>query len=155
MSQTHCYATGTVTLPWKCNMVHRSCYQGNPTCNNINFENCQNIYGHIFKIIKFSKFLVELFKNFGSFSKLENPIFFIYKIWKLLGTFSIFWEHFQNSHVLKISMFSKFWGNFSKFLRHIFKTKNFQNWKIFKFIGIFFKCLGKKKIFGHIQNVKI
>jgi hypothetical protein len=27
---THCYATGTVTLQWKCNMVHRSCYQGKP-----------------------------------------------------------------------------------------------------------------------------
>jgi hypothetical protein len=28
--QTHCYAAGTVTLLWKCNMVHRSCYQGKP-----------------------------------------------------------------------------------------------------------------------------
>jgi hypothetical protein len=29
-TQTHCYVAGTVTLPWKCNMVHRSCYQGKP-----------------------------------------------------------------------------------------------------------------------------
>jgi hypothetical protein len=34
MQQTHCYATGTVTLLWKCNMVHRSCHQGNLICNN-------------------------------------------------------------------------------------------------------------------------
>jgi hypothetical protein len=27
---THCYTTGTATLLWKCNMVHRSCYQGKP-----------------------------------------------------------------------------------------------------------------------------
>jgi hypothetical protein len=33
MPQTHCYATVTVTLPWKCYRVHRSCYQGNLTCN--------------------------------------------------------------------------------------------------------------------------
>jgi hypothetical protein len=30
MQQTHYYTTGTATLPWKCNMVHRSCYQGKP-----------------------------------------------------------------------------------------------------------------------------
>jgi hypothetical protein len=35
MQQTHCYATGTVMLLWKCNRVHRSCYQGNLICNNI------------------------------------------------------------------------------------------------------------------------
>jgi hypothetical protein len=27
---THRYTTGTATLPWKCNMVHRLCYQGKP-----------------------------------------------------------------------------------------------------------------------------
>jgi hypothetical protein len=30
MQQTHCYTTWTITLLWKCNMVHRSCYQGKP-----------------------------------------------------------------------------------------------------------------------------
>jgi hypothetical protein len=30
MQQTHCHTTGTVTLLWKYNMVHRSCYQGKP-----------------------------------------------------------------------------------------------------------------------------
>jgi hypothetical protein len=30
MQQTHYYTTGTAMLPWKCNMVHRSCYQGKP-----------------------------------------------------------------------------------------------------------------------------
>jgi hypothetical protein len=30
MQQTHCYATGTATLLWKRNRVHRSCHQGNP-----------------------------------------------------------------------------------------------------------------------------
>jgi hypothetical protein len=30
MKQTRCYATGTVTLLWKRNRVHRSCHQGNP-----------------------------------------------------------------------------------------------------------------------------
>jgi hypothetical protein len=30
MEQTHCYATGTVTLLWKRNRVHRLCHQGNP-----------------------------------------------------------------------------------------------------------------------------
>jgi hypothetical protein len=30
MQRTYCYATGTITLQWKCNMVHRSCYQGKP-----------------------------------------------------------------------------------------------------------------------------
>jgi hypothetical protein len=31
MQYTHCYTTGTVTLLWKCNMIHRSCYQGKPS----------------------------------------------------------------------------------------------------------------------------
>jgi hypothetical protein len=30
MQQTHYYTTGAATSPWKCNMVHRSCYQGKP-----------------------------------------------------------------------------------------------------------------------------
>jgi hypothetical protein len=30
MPQTHCYATVTVTLLWKCHKMHRSCYQGKP-----------------------------------------------------------------------------------------------------------------------------
>jgi hypothetical protein len=38
MLQTHCYATGTITLLWKCYRVHRSCHQGNPTCNNMNYS---------------------------------------------------------------------------------------------------------------------
>jgi hypothetical protein len=33
MPETHCYATATVALLWKCYRVHRSCHQGNPTCN--------------------------------------------------------------------------------------------------------------------------
>jgi hypothetical protein len=40
MQQTHYYTTGTATLPWKCNMVHRSCYQGKPNMS-------QYIYGLI------------------------------------------------------------------------------------------------------------
>jgi hypothetical protein len=28
MQQTHYYSTVTITLLWKCNMVHRSCYHG-------------------------------------------------------------------------------------------------------------------------------
>jgi hypothetical protein len=30
MQYSHCYATVTAMLLWKCNMVHRSCYQGKP-----------------------------------------------------------------------------------------------------------------------------
>jgi hypothetical protein len=33
MPQTHCYATATVALLWTCYRVHKSCHQGNPTCN--------------------------------------------------------------------------------------------------------------------------
>jgi hypothetical protein len=36
MQQTHYYTTGTATLPWKCNMVHRSCYQGKPNMSQYN-----------------------------------------------------------------------------------------------------------------------
>jgi hypothetical protein len=30
MQYFHCYTTVTAMLLWKCNMVHRSCYQGKP-----------------------------------------------------------------------------------------------------------------------------
>jgi hypothetical protein len=38
MQQTHYYTTGTATLPWKCNMVHRSCYQGKPNMSQYVFR---------------------------------------------------------------------------------------------------------------------
>jgi hypothetical protein len=49
MQQTHYYTTGTATLPWKCNMVHRSCYQGKPNMSQYitflmhDLESCCNI----------------------------------------------------------------------------------------------------------------
>jgi hypothetical protein len=35
---THCYTTGTATLLWKFNMVHRSCYQGKPNMSQYVYE---------------------------------------------------------------------------------------------------------------------
>jgi hypothetical protein len=48
MPQTHCYATGTVTLLWKFYRVHRSCHQGNPTCNSILGGNSVLFYENYF-----------------------------------------------------------------------------------------------------------
>jgi hypothetical protein len=42
MQQTHYYTTGTATLPWKCNMVHRSCYQGKPNMSQYDDNNNNN-----------------------------------------------------------------------------------------------------------------
>jgi hypothetical protein len=36
-AQTHYYTTGTAALPWKCNMVHRSCYQGKPNMSHYRY----------------------------------------------------------------------------------------------------------------------
>jgi hypothetical protein len=35
MQQTHCYATELLRYYGNAIKVHRSCHQGNPTCNNI------------------------------------------------------------------------------------------------------------------------
>jgi hypothetical protein len=44
MQQTHYYTTGTATLPWKCTMVHRSCYQGKPNMSQyIYIAHCREI----------------------------------------------------------------------------------------------------------------
>jgi hypothetical protein len=41
MQQTHYYTTGTATLPGKCNMVHRSCYQGKPNMSQYIDDRCK------------------------------------------------------------------------------------------------------------------
>jgi hypothetical protein len=50
--QTHRHAAGTATLPWKCNMVHRSCHQGKPDMS-------QYIYQHarITQSVKYGYFM--------------------------------------------------------------------------------------------------
>jgi hypothetical protein len=51
MHETHCYATVAITLPWKCNMVHRSCYQVKPNMSQYHYtlynqvKNCETIVG--------------------------------------------------------------------------------------------------------------
>jgi hypothetical protein len=55
MQQTHCYATGTVTLLWKCYRMHRSCYQGKPNMSQyfISMLNLSIILYYIYCIYNF------------------------------------------------------------------------------------------------------
>jgi hypothetical protein len=69
MQQTHYYTTGTATLPWKCNMLHRSCYQGKPNMS-------QYIYIYIY-LIHFTYFLL-LCKIWGSHGSKMSKLFLLW-----------------------------------------------------------------------------